>query len=119
MIRSALLALVALAISTAAHAQTDTAPVRLEKKPMRDGSGIVIGYLLSATNTSDETQCVRPRMEPALVSNGGIFRSRLVLKPRQRNVAFARFVAGAYFDDVMIYLEPDETCPERDGATAR
>jgi hypothetical protein len=114
MIRPVWAAFVALAISIAAHAQTDTAPVRLDQKPMRDGSGVVIGHLLSATNTSDETQCVRARMEPALVSNGGIFRSRLVLKPRQRNVAFARFVAGAHFDRATIYLEPDENCPERD-----
>lgn len=113
MIRAALLGFAMLCAAATATAQTQSEPVRIERRPMRDGSGIVIGYLVSATNTTNDVQCVRARMEPELVSNGGIFRTRLVLKPRERNVAFARLMAGVHFDGVMVLLEPDENCPER------
>lgn len=117
MIRAFSLAAVALFGSALANAQS--APVLIESKPMRDGSGIVVGRLISATNLTNEVQCVRARMEPALVSGGGIFRPRLVLKPRQRDVPFARFMASTFSEDVMLTLDPEETCPERDRAPPR
>lgn len=98
-------------LATSAHAQTGA--VRLDKRPMRDSTGVVIGYLLLATNTTNQVQCVIPRAEPALTSGGGIFKARLVLKPRERGVAFARYMGGAHFNGVMIHLDPDRNCPER------
>jgi len=58
MIARCLLAALALSASTA-FAQSEA--MRLEKRPMRDGSGIVISYLLLATNTTNQVQCLSPQ----------------------------------------------------------
>lgn len=113
-LRVAAFSLIALCLTFSAAAQTD--PVRIDSRPMRDGTGIVVGHLITATNTSNEVQCVLARAEPALVSGGGIFKPRLVLKPRERGVAFARYMGGRFFEGVALYLEPDPNCPERTSA---